>query len=65
MEPYLYMAMNPGKGVPAKIIAACNSWLNVPKEQLEVITNVAVMLHHASLMYRLAFALERRIFGLK
>jgi geranylgeranyl diphosphate synthase type 3 len=49
-EPYRYVTENPGKGVVPTIINACNPWLNVPKEQLELIIKAATVLHHTCLM---------------
>ncbi|KAI8971512.1 geranylgeranyl pyrophosphate synthase [Mycotypha africana] len=50
LEPFHYLCSNPGKDVRAKMIAAFNTWLNVPKEDLIVITRVIEMLHSASLL---------------
>ncbi len=48
--PYDYMFEHPGKDVRKQLIAAFNSWLNVPEESLNVITKVVGMLHTASLL---------------
>ncbi|KAJ5771328.1 uncharacterized protein N7511_003379 [Penicillium nucicola] len=48
--PYDYMHEHPGKDVRRQLIQAFNSWLQVPPESLEIITQVVTMLHTASLL---------------
>lgn len=50
LEPYEYLCAHPGKDVRTKMIAAFNVWLQVPPEQLQIITKVITMLHSASLL---------------
>lgn len=50
MEPFHYLCSNPGKDVRAKMIEAFDLWLQVPKDDLIVITRVIEMLHSASLL---------------
>ncbi|KAI7896688.1 geranylgeranyl pyrophosphate synthase [Mucor mucedo] len=50
LEPFHYLCSNPGKDVRAKMIEAFDAWLQVPKEDLIVITRVIEMLHSASLL---------------
>ncbi|KAJ8588455.1 farnesyltranstransferase [Rhizopogon salebrosus TDB-379] len=50
LEPYTYITANPGKEILNKIIEGFNLWLNVPKENLVVITRVAGLFHNASLL---------------
>lgn len=50
LEPYEYLCAHPGKDVRTKMIAAFNVWLQVPQDQLLVITKVIGMLHSASLL---------------
>lgn len=48
--PYDYLAAQAGKDFRKKLIAAFNTWLNVPEESIEIITKVVGMLHNASLL---------------
>lgn len=50
LEPYTYISANPGKEIRSKMIEAFDLWLNVPKEDLEVIKAIVRMLHNASLL---------------
>ncbi|WVF72522.1 hypothetical protein IAT40_007339 [Kwoniella sp. CBS 6097] len=50
LEPYTYISANPGKEIRTKLIDAFNLWLDVPYDDLEVITKVVRMLHNASLL---------------
>ncbi|KAF8558379.1 farnesyltranstransferase [Imleria badia] len=50
LEPFNYIASNPGKNIRGRLIAAFNYWLNVPKEKLEAIDRVVDMAHNSSLM---------------
>ncbi|RUS29946.1 geranylgeranyl pyrophosphate synthetase [Jimgerdemannia flammicorona] len=50
LEPYTYLTANPGKEIRSKMIDAFDEWINVPKEELAVITKVVEMLHTASLL---------------
>jgi len=50
LEPYKYITSKPGKEIRSLLIKAFNIWLNVPPEQLDVISQVVRMLHSASLM---------------
>ncbi|KAI8061274.1 geranylgeranyl pyrophosphate synthase [Thamnidium elegans] len=50
LEPFHYLCSNPGKDVRAKMIEAFDAWLQVPKDDLIVITRVIEMLHSASLL---------------
>lgn len=51
MGPYDYMENHPGKDIRSQLIAAFNTWLQVPRESLTVITKVVGMLHTSSLLY--------------
>ena len=51
LEPYEYLISNPGKDVRSKMIDAFNVWLQVPEDDLLIITKVIGMLHSASLLY--------------
>ncbi|KAI8390084.1 geranylgeranyl pyrophosphate synthase [Blakeslea trispora] len=50
LEPYNYLISHPGKEIRTKLISAFDSWLDVPKETVNVINKVVGMLHNASLM---------------
>lgn len=50
MEPFNYLYSQPGKDIRSKIIASFNAWLQVPKESLDVITDIVRDLHTASLL---------------
>ncbi|XP_013384372.1 geranylgeranyl pyrophosphate synthase-like [Lingula anatina] len=50
LEPYEYILQIPGKNVRTKLATAFNHWLHVPKEKLEIISEVTQMLHNASLL---------------
>ncbi|KAJ6466956.1 isoprenoid synthase domain-containing protein [Mycena sanguinolenta] len=50
LEPFSYIISNPGKDIRTQLMAAFNSWLNVPEAKLKVIAKVVSMLHNASLM---------------
>jgi len=50
LEPYNYLAENPGKNVRTKLMEAFNEWLQVPFEKLKIITDAIEMLHNASLL---------------
>jgi len=50
MEPYMYLASTPGKGIRTYLINAINFWLHVPPKQLEIIAGIVDMLHLSSLM---------------
>ncbi|TFL01346.1 terpenoid synthase [Pterulicium gracile] len=50
LEPYTYLTANPGKEFRGAMIAAFNTWLNVPKHKLDIIARVVSMLHNASLL---------------
>lgn len=55
LEPYSYLAANPGKDMRAQLIDAFNVWLQVPTEFIEVVKQVVGQLHTASLLYVLPF----------
>jgi geranylgeranyl diphosphate synthase type 3 len=44
------MTSQPGKEFRGHMVAAFNDWLQVPQEQLVVITRIVGMLHSASLL---------------
>ncbi|KAI6168639.1 farnesyltranstransferase [Pisolithus thermaeus] len=50
LEPFSYIASCPGKEIRSQLIAAFNVWLQVPADQLDVITRVVGLLHNASLL---------------
>ncbi|KAF9229938.1 isoprenoid synthase domain-containing protein, partial [Melanogaster broomeanus] len=52
LEPFTYIASNPGKNIRGRLITAFNYWLNVPKEKLEAIDRVIDMAHNASLIIK-------------
>lgn len=70
--PYDYVISHPGKDFRAQLIAAFNTWLQVPPESLEIITRVVGMLHESSLLIddvqdsselRRGFPVAHNIFG--
>ncbi|TFY83754.1 hypothetical protein EWM64_g252 [Hericium alpestre] len=50
LEPFTYLSAIPGKEIRGEMIAAFNSWLNVPEDKLILIARVVRMLHNASLL---------------
>ncbi|KAK2615993.1 hypothetical protein N8I77_002713 [Diaporthe amygdali] len=50
MGPFEYLNEQRGKDFRSQLIAAFNSWLDVPPASIEVITKVVGMLHTASLL---------------
>lgn len=50
LGPFDYLNSQRGKDFRSQLIAAFNTWLDVPPESLEVITKVVGMLHTASLL---------------
>lgn len=50
MGPYEYLNEQRGKDFRSQLIAAFNTWLDVPPASIEVITKVVGMLHTASLL---------------
>ncbi|KAK7052334.1 isoprenoid synthase domain-containing protein [Favolaschia claudopus] len=50
LEPFSYITSNPGKDIRSQLMAAFNTWINVPEGKLRVISKVVSMLHNASLM---------------
>ncbi|KAL4071348.1 isoprenoid synthase domain-containing protein [Scleroderma yunnanense] len=50
LEPFSYIASCPSKEFRSQLITAFNEWLDVPVDQLEVITRVVGLLHNASLL---------------
>ncbi|KAI1284015.1 isoprenoid synthase domain-containing protein [Xylaria sp. FL0933] len=48
--PFNYLLNQPGKDIRTKLIKAFNVWLDVPKDTLDVISNVVAMLHTSSLL---------------
>ncbi|KAJ7216255.1 isoprenoid synthase domain-containing protein [Mycena rebaudengoi] len=50
LEPYTYVASNPGKDIRTQLLASFNTWIGVPTEKLHVVANIINMLHNASLM---------------
>ncbi|KAF7341658.1 Terpenoid synthase [Mycena sanguinolenta] len=50
LEPFTYIAAQPGKGVRGRLLGAFNSWMNVPEAEMKSITKVIGMLHNASLI---------------
>ncbi|KAK5632268.1 hypothetical protein RRF57_007982 [Xylaria bambusicola] len=50
LGPFNYLLSQPGKDIRSKLISAFNAWLDVPKETLDIISNVVAMLHTASLL---------------
>lgn len=55
LEPFNYVMSHPGKDIRTKLIEAFNLWLNVPADELKIITNVVNMLHTASLMWGIGY----------
>ena len=49
-EPYNYLISHPGKDIRKQVIAACNVWLQVDRESLDIIGESVSMLHNASLL---------------
>lgn len=50
MGPFEYLNSQRGKDFRSQLIAAFNTWLDVPADSLEIITKVVGMLHTASLL---------------
>lgn len=50
MGPFDYLNSQRGKDFRSQLIAAFNTWLDVPAESIDVITKVVGMLHTASLL---------------
>ncbi|KAJ7848108.1 isoprenoid synthase domain-containing protein [Mycena leptocephala] len=50
LDPFIYTASHPGKGVRARLMSALNLWMNVPQAKMEIIDKVVGMLHNASLL---------------
>ncbi|GAA6046614.1 hypothetical protein JCM3770_006240 [Rhodotorula araucariae] len=50
VEPYAYLASIPGKEVRSALIAAFNTWMQVPEQDLDTVKKVVGMLHTASLL---------------
>ncbi|KAJ7895357.1 isoprenoid synthase domain-containing protein [Mycena leptocephala] len=50
LKPFTYLTSNPGKEILDRLIAAFNTWMEVPDEACAVISKVVNMLHNASLM---------------
>ena len=50
MEPYKYLAGQPGKGVRERLVEAFNIWLDLEPPDLEKVQSVIQLLHNASLM---------------
>jgi len=50
LEPFTYLLSNKGKEIRSLLIDAFNIWLDVPKEDLEVVRKVVEMLHTGSLL---------------
>ena len=50
LGPYDYLYAVPGKDFRTLMVNAFNSWLEVPKESLDIITKVVGMLHTSSLL---------------
>ena len=50
MEPYNYLASQPGKGIRERLIGAFNEWLQLDEPRLGQVQHVIELLHNASLM---------------
>ncbi|KAI0906513.1 isoprenoid synthase domain-containing protein [Ustulina deusta] len=50
LSPYDYIASEPGKEFRTLLLNAFNTWLEVPQENLAIITKVVRMLHTSSLL---------------
>ncbi|KAF7349740.1 Terpenoid synthase [Mycena sanguinolenta] len=50
LEPFTYVAAQPGKGVRGRLLGAFNSWMDVPEAEMKSITKVIGILHNASLI---------------
>ncbi|KIK95071.1 hypothetical protein PAXRUDRAFT_780075, partial [Paxillus rubicundulus Ve08.2h10] len=50
LEPYKFIISKPGKEIRYLLIKAFNSWLEVPRAQPDVISQVVRMLHSTSPM---------------
>ncbi|KAJ1678140.1 hypothetical protein EV182_004690, partial [Spiromyces aspiralis] len=48
--PYEYLCKIPGKNIRSQLINAFDCWLKVPKDKLDIVTEVVTMLHTASLL---------------
>lgn len=59
LEPFKHISTVPGKDIRGLMLAAFNTWLNVPDDKMVTISQVIKMLHNASLLY--VFATHRQI----
>ncbi|KAI8797200.1 geranylgeranyl pyrophosphate synthase [Biomphalaria glabrata] len=50
MEPYKYISQIPGKQIRTQLAVAFNYWLKIPVEKQQIVSEVAQMLHNASLI---------------
>ncbi|KAF9346459.1 geranylgeranyl pyrophosphate synthetase, partial [Mortierella sp. NVP85] len=50
LEPYTYISSRPGQEMRTELIESFNTWLQVPPEELAIITKVVTMLHTSSLL---------------
>lgn len=50
LEPYRYLAEQPGKEIRSALVDAFNCWLQVPKDDLDVVKSIVQQLHTASLL---------------
>ncbi|KIM63905.1 hypothetical protein SCLCIDRAFT_116134, partial [Scleroderma citrinum Foug A] len=50
LDPFTYIASNPGKNIRGTLIVAFDLWLNVPEAKLDVIARVVDMVHNVFLM---------------
>lgn len=50
LEPYRYLAEQPGKEIRSALVDAFNVWLQVPKARLDIVKSIVQQLHTASLL---------------
>eukprot|EP00096_Caligus_rogercresseyi_P009356 TRINITY_DN3162_c0_g1_i1.p1 TRINITY_DN3162_c0_g1~~TRINITY_DN3162_c0_g1_i1.p1 ORF type:complete len:304 (+),score=69.41 TRINITY_DN3162_c0_g1_i1:1057-1968(+) len=50
LEPFTYLLQAKGKNIRKKLLTAFNSWLKIPSDTLNKISDIIQMLHNASLL---------------
>ena len=50
LKPYTHLLERPGKNIRNTLLDAFNTWLQVPEEELKLISEVTQILHNASLL---------------
>ncbi|CAG2108720.1 unnamed protein product [Medioppia subpectinata] len=50
LEPYHYLKASNGKQIRSKLLQAFNHWLQIPSDELSIVSEIVEMLHNASLL---------------